>query len=120
MKNVILIAIGLAVGTVAALAQTGNGATSGAHYNLNILGKRDCTPADLNPNSGHTIQVLLSGGQPAADIDGTLALTLDRKNKIFLKPGDGFKVLDGRACDGALFMLPTNFCYLIYARALGT
>src|SRR6267143_5730287 len=120
MKNAVLIAFGLAVGTAAALAQTGNGAPSGGHYNLNILGKRDCTPADLTGNNGHTIQVFLNGGQKAADINGTLALTLDRSNKIFLQPGDDFQVLDGNACDGALFMLPTNSCYQVYARALGT
>ena len=121
MKNAVIIALGLAVGTVATQAQlTGNGAPSGSHYNLNILGKRDCTPADLNTNNGHTIQVLLNGGQNVDDINGTLALTLDKQNKIFLQPGDDFQVLDGNACDGALFMLPTNSCYLIYARALGT
>src|SRR5215813_3798615 len=121
MKNAVIIALGLAVGTVATQAQlTGNGAPSGSHYNLNILGKRDCTPADLNGNNGHTIQVFLSGGQKAADINGTLALTLDKANKIFLQPGNDFQVLDGNACDGALFMLPTNICYNIYARALGT
>src|SRR5438093_3805467 len=120
IKNAVLIALGLAVGTAAALAQTGNGAPSGGHYNLNILGKRDCTPADLNGNNGHTIQVFLNGGQSAADINGTLALTLDKRNKIFLQPGDSFQVIDGNACDGAIFQLPTNFCYQVYARALGT
>src|SRR2546422_4253919 len=120
MKNALLIVLGLAVGTAAALAQTGNGAPNGGHYNLNILGKRDCTPADLNANNGHTIQGFLNGGQKAADINGTLALTLDRSNKIFLQPGNDFQVLDGNACDGALFMLPTNSCYQVYARALGT
>jgi hypothetical protein len=123
MKHAAIIALGLAVGTAATLAQTGstgNGSQPGSHYNLNILGKRDCTPADLNPNSGHTIQVFLSGGQNAADINGTLALTLDRQNKIFLQPGNVFQVINGNACDGALFMLPTNSCYNIYARALGT
>ena len=120
MKNALLIVLGLAVGTAAALAQTGNGAPNGGHYNLNILGKRDCTPADLNANNGHTIQVFLNGGQKAADINGTLALTLDRSNKIFLQPGNDFQVLDGNACDGALFELPTNSCYQVYARALGT
>ena len=71
MKNAVLIALGLAVGTAA--AQAGNGAPSGSHYNLNILGKRDCTPADLTGSDRHTIQVLLNGGQSAADINGTLA-----------------------------------------------
>jgi len=111
-------ALALAVGTSAALA--GNGAPSGSHYNLNILGKRDCTPADLTGSDRHTIQVLLNGGQSAADINGTLALTLDKQNKIFLQGGDDFQVLDGNACDGALFQLPTNACYQAYARALGT
>ena len=58
MKKPVLIALALAVGTAATLAQTGNGAPSGAHYNLNILGKRDCTPADLTGSNRHTIQVL--------------------------------------------------------------
>jgi hypothetical protein len=120
MKNAVLIAFGLAVGTAAALAQTGNGAPSGGHYNLNILGKRDCTPADLTGSNRHTIQVLLNGGQSAADINGTLALGLDKQNKIFLQGGNDFQVLDGNACDGALFQLPTNACYQAYARALGT
>src|SRR5438876_8014950 len=120
MKNAILIVLGLAVGTAAALAQTGNGAPNGGHYNLNILGKRDCTPADLTGSDRHTIQVLLNGGQSVADINGTLAVTLDKKNKIFLQPGDSFQVIDGNACDGAIFQLPTNICYQVYARALGT
>jgi hypothetical protein len=119
-KTAVIIALGLAVGTAAALAQTGNGAPSGGHYNLNILGKRDCTPADLTGSERHTIQVLLNGGQKAADINGTLALTLDKQNKIFLQPGDDFQVLDGNACDGALFQLPVGVCYEVYARALGT
>jgi len=112
--------LGLAVGTAAALAGTGNGAPSGGHYNLNILGKRDCTPADLTGSDRHTIQVLLNGGQSAADINGTLALSLDKQNKIFLQGGDSFQVIDGNGCDGAIFQLPTNACYTAYARALGT
>src|SRR5215470_4081490 len=118
MKHTLIIAFGLAVGTAATLAQTGNNAQSGSHYNLNILGKRDCTPADLNGNNGHTIQVFLNGGQSAQDLNGTNVLFLDKKNKIFLQGGDDFQVLDGNACDGALFMLPTNICYNIYARGL--
>src|SRR5262249_39558343 len=71
-------------------------------------------------NNGHTIQVLLNGGQNATNLNGSSASVLDKKNKIFLQPGNDFQVLDGNACDGALFMLPTNICYLVYARALGT
>ncbi len=120
MKYTVLLALAVAVGATTAMAQTGNEAPNGAHYNLNILGKRDCAPADLTGSNRHTIQVLLNGGQSAADIDGTLALTLDKKNKILLVPGDDFQVLDGNACDGAKFMLPTNITYAVYARALGT
>src|SRR5207247_8992945 len=98
MKNIVLIALGLAVGTAAALAD--NGALNSSHYNLNILGKRDCTPADLTGSDRHTIQVLLNGGKSAADINGTLFLDLDKSNKIFLQPGNDFQVLDGNACDG--------------------
>jgi len=123
-KTVVSMMIGAVLAPVAVLAQadqTGNGSQPGSHYTLNILGKTDCTPADTNPNQGHTIQVLLVGGQKASDINGTTnnLLTIDRRNKIFLQPGDDFQVLDGNGCDGALFMLPTNICYKVYARGLG-
>ena len=104
-------------------AQAGNGAPSGAHYNLNILGKTNCSPEPLTGSNRHTIQVLLNGGQRAQDIDGTLALNIDRRNKIYLEQTyDGsFQVSDGNACDadGALFRLPAPGAYDIYARALG-
>ncbi|MBP8080914.1 MAG: hypothetical protein KAY12_02050 [Arenimonas sp.] len=104
-------------------AQAGNGAPSGAHYNLNILGKTTCSGDDLKGTGRHNIQVLLNGGQRAQDIDGTLALNVDRKNKIYLEQTfDGsFGVPDGNACDadGALFRLPAPGGYEIYARALG-
>lgn len=87
MKHAVLIALGLAVGTAAAMAQTGNGAPSGGHYNLNILGKKDCTPADLTGSNRHTIQVLLNGGDSAGAINGTSPVTLNKQNKIFLQGG---------------------------------
>src|SRR5688572_4543797 len=104
-------------------AFAGNGAPSGSHYNLNILGKTNCSPDDLTGSNRHTIQVLLNGGQRAEDIDGTLALNIDKRNKIYLAQStDGtFAVLDGNACDGngAEFQLPAPGTYEIYARALG-
>jgi hypothetical protein len=104
-------------------AFAGNGAPSGAHYNLNILGKTNCSKDDLTGSNRHTIQVLLDGGQSAQDIDGTLALNVDKRNKIYLVQSfDGtFNVLDGNACDsdGASFSLPAPGGYEIYARALG-
>lgn len=100
-------------------AFAGNGAPSGAHYNLNLLGKYDCSPNDLTGSNRHTIQVLLDysdqdGGYWTTRADGTpiwnplYATELDRRNKIFLQQGDDFQVLDGNACDGALFQLPAN------------
>lgn len=115
--SVLVCALGLAL-----TAQAGNGAPSGSHYNLNILGKTTCAGDDLTGSNRHTIQVLLWGGDSADDIDGTLALNIDRRNKIYLAQStDGsFAVLDGNACDdGAIFQLPAPGAYEIYARALG-
>lgn len=100
----------------------GNGAPSGGHYNLNILGKAHCAGDDLTGSNRHTIQVLLNGGDAAGTLDGQLATTLDKRNKIFLQQSfDGtFEVMDGNACDGngARFKLPEPGAYEIYARAL--
>lgn len=128
--------MGLGLGTAFA---AGNGAISGPHYNLNILGKTQCSGDDLVGGNAHRIQVLLTGGDVATDLNGKPAAGISRVNKIYLQEGDDFKVLDGNACDknGALFQLPANpyTCpeddpnclntdptfqgYLIFARALG-
>lgn len=124
MRTARYIALSLLVSALglALTAQAGNGAPSGAHYNLNITGHTTCAGDDLTGSNRHTIQVLLWGGDSADDIDGTLALNIDRKNKIYLAQSyDGsFAVLDGNACDdGAIFQLPAPGEYEIYARALG-
>src|SRR5262245_34815583 len=74
---------------ISTTAITGNGAPSGPHYNLNIIG----VPADKNPDfsggNGHRIFVDLVG-----------------RTKILLKPGS-FDVLDANGTDGeASFQLP--------------
>ena len=101
----------------------GNGALNGPHYNLNIIGHTQCSKDDLKDTGRHNIQVLLNGGQKAEDIDGTLALNIDKRNKIYLVQSfDGsFSVPDGNACDGdgAQFKLPAPGNYEIFARALG-
>ena len=86
----------------------GNGGLSGAHYNLNILGKENCAGDDLTGSNRHTIQVLLNF-RDATPTNPTVTPELDKRNKIFLEEGD-FRVLDGNACDGdgALFQLPAN------------
>src|SRR5512139_1059160 len=103
--------IALAVVIVFALAVpafAGNGAPSGAHYNLNILGKNNCPGDDLKGTGRHTIFVLLNYSD-ATPKSWTDTATLDRRNKIFLAPGE-FQVPDGNACDGdgAQFRLPAN------------
>lgn len=118
----------LFLGTIVAQAGTGNGTPGGAHYNLNILGKTDCTPADLTGSERHTIQVYLVGGDKASELNGTLASALSKKNKIFLVPSEDtvyadsdFHVIDGNACDGAIFALPRAVAttWTVWARAGG-
>ena len=105
----------------------GSGAPSGAHYNLNLLGKTNCPGDDLKDTNRHTIMVLLNFSD--ADADNILGddpgniVTLDKRNKIFLAPGDDFQVTDGNACDGdgAGFTLPANVAtaWEVYIRELG-
>src|SRR5437764_8235304 len=88
---------------------TGNGAPSGPHYDLNIIGVPKGKTADMTGDNGHRIFVPLDGS-----------------TKILLSPGD-FQVLDANGTDGsAAFQLPvadsTNSgttTYSVYARALG-
>jgi len=121
-----MIAFGLSVGTAAALAQTGNGAPSGPHYNLNILGKEQCPTDPMTNSNGHVIFVLLNGGDVATNLTGKLASNISKVNKIYLQQSPDnttFAVLDGNACDGngALFELPNPSAgYTIWARALAT
>lgn len=88
----------------------GNGAPSGSHYNLNVIGVPKDKTADMTGSSGHRIFVPLVG-----------------KTKIELREGD-FQVLDGNGTDGvAQFQLPASDPdgdgvteYSVWARALGT
>lgn len=91
--------------------ETGNGAPSGAHYNLNIIGVPKNKSADMTGDNGHRIFVPLVGNP-----------------KIMLTEGSDFAVLDANGTDGeASFQLPnpdpTNSgttVYSVFARALGT
>jgi hypothetical protein len=93
-----LLAIVLAIAMVASIAgaafaqqdQTGNGAPSGYHYTLNIIGVDNPKTQPMDDSSGHVIFVSLSG-----------------HNKIELCNGTDFAVLDANAFDDpAVFMLP--------------
>jgi len=92
------------------LPYKGNGAPSGAHYDLNIIGVANAKSANFSGGDGHRIFVPLSG-----------------TTKINLSEGD-FQVVDANATDGAgAFQLPNPdpdadgvTAYSVYARALGT
>jgi hypothetical protein len=115
--------LALALFALPLTAVAGNGAPSGAHYNLNIIGHTQCSKDDLKDTNRHNIQVLLNGGDSASSLNGSPASNIDKRNKIYLAQStDGtFAVLDGNACDGdgAEFQLPAPGSYQIYARALG-
>ena len=96
---------------VPAYAGNGNGAPSGPHYNLNIIGVPQGKTATMDGNSGHRIFVNLEG-----------------KSKIMLNEGDEFRVLDANGTDrnGAKFQLPSADPdndgvteYSVWVRALG-
>jgi hypothetical protein len=97
-------------GDTGATATTGNGAPSGSHYNLNIIGVSNPKSANLTGGDGHRIFVPLAGS-----------------TKILLNEGD-FAVLDANGTDGsASFQLPNPDPendgiteYSVFARALGT
>ena len=88
-----------------------NGAPSGKHYNLNVIGVPKSKTAPMDDNKGHRIFV-----------------SDDGKSKIMLGEGDEFAVLDANGTDGngATFQLPNPDpdCdgvteYSVYVRALG-
>jgi len=91
--------------------QTGNGAPSGGHYTLNIIGVPRNKTADMTGDNGHRIFVPLFGNP-----------------RIMLSEGADFGVLDANGTDGtAAFQLPNPdpdgdgvTVYSVFARALGT
>jgi hypothetical protein len=130
-----MLVLGLVVVSVVA---AGNGAPSGAHYTLNIIGvpKDKTASMDSDHGIGSRIFVQLNGGEDAVGLDGKNFSGIDRVNKIFLQPGDSFAVLDANATDsdGALFQMPADiascpvgatspsqctFTWEIFARELG-
>jgi hypothetical protein len=93
----------------AVVAGRGNGAPSGAHYNLNLIGVPKSKSADMTRDNGHRIFVTFGG-----------------RTKIMLTAGE-FAVLDANGTDGrAAFQLPSPdpdndgvTSYSVFARALG-
>jgi len=90
----------------------GNGAPSGPHYNLNIIGVPKDKSADMTGDNGHRIFVDLGKK------DGAAVTTRILLSQSF----DGsFEVLDANGTDGeASFKLPAPGTYTVWARARGT
>jgi len=110
VKTRLCLAAALAVMAPARLSsQTGNGAPSGPHFNLNIIG----VPHDKSANMGGSGNVIFVG--LGTKTDGVTT-------KILLsQSADGsFEVLDKNGTDGeASFALPVPGTYTVWARALG-
>ncbi|TMC72304.1 MAG: hypothetical protein E6J15_11125 [Chloroflexi bacterium] len=113
----------------ASVTTTGNGAPSGSHYNLNIIGVPKDKTADMNNNDGHRIfvQLINTTGSTVGDIIGKNFTDISKVNTILLAPapaGESFRVLDANATDrtGAVFQLPfdVSATWTVWARALGT
>ena len=100
--------------TAAAAAQkaaTGNGAPSGSHVNLNIIGVSHDKSPNMNKGSGDVIFVGLGTSSDAVTTKILLSQTADSE----------FAVLDKNGTDGeASFALPLPGSYTVWARALGT
>ncbi|MDP3954814.1 MAG: hypothetical protein Q8Q15_00435 [bacterium] len=106
--------LSVALPVIAGNSETGNGAPSGAHYNLNIIGVPKDKNADFSGGNGHRIFV---------DLGKTGQVASTRINLI-----EGpFDVIDANGTDGtAAFQLPNpdldgdgTTAYSVYVRALG-
>ena len=103
---------------VVAAGLGGNGAPSGTHYNLNIIGVKDKTAA-MDDTSGHSLFVKLWGSS---------TINLCESGTVGECAAPGFYVIDrnGTDQDGAKFALPnpdpTNSgttSYSVFVRGLG-
>ncbi len=119
MKNLVLLLLVLVL-AVPVFAGNGNGAPSGPHYNLNLIGVQKDKTADMTGNNGARIFVPLS--QPAKIM---LCNSSDPEGDCY---GMDFAVLDANGTKGdASFALPEpdpdntgTSAYSVFARALGT
>ena len=111
MSTRLCLAAALAVAAPALLCgQTGNGAPSGSHFNLNIIG----VAHDKSPNMNGGGNVIFVGLGTKSDAVTTKILLSQAATGVF-------EVLDKNGTDGeASFALPVPGSYTVWARALGT
>jgi len=85
---------------------TGNGALSGAHYNLNIIGMGKGKKADMTGSNGHVIFVGLGSSKKDAEVTVTTRILLFDSAESQDSDAD-YRVLDANGTDGeASFELP--------------
>lgn len=90
----LLAVVALSITTLPILAD--NGAPSGPHYNLNIIGVTNAKKADMTDSQRHTIFVPLKSSKTGINsTDGTAIVD----SKIWLTPGADFTVCDGNGFD---------------------
>ena len=84
------------LGSLPAAAQTGNGAPSGDHYNLNIIGSKGSKAPKMTGSNRHTIFVELNSRVVRTDrsIEETLevALRMLRMRRVLHEEPGGFTV----------------------------
>ena len=126
--------LGAAALSIPGLAQTGNGAPKGAHFELNIIGVSNPKTQPLTNSDRHTIFVGLGTKN-----DGVITNIYLTQGPFAVCDGNGFdpatdcngNPIFGANSPGAVFQLPcdmaTDTCpggysqaYTIWARALGT
>src|SRR5713226_7216905 len=95
-----ILVLALFAGGPAVYAGVGNGAPSGPHYNLNIIGAKSTNCPATDSNGGNVIFVALTG-----------------RSNIYLQNGSTFAVLDNNACSdkSTSFQLPAPGNYTIWA-----
>jgi len=131
MRTIVKLA-GLAALIAGPAWATGNGAPSGPHYNLNIIGVENAKNPPMSGSDRHTIFMPLhsttkngqvstcAANNPGGTLSGSCTAIVD--NPIWLIPGADFQVCDGNGFDaahdcngaplgskiGAVFSLPCN------------
>jgi hypothetical protein len=105
-------ATGLYAAANASTTTTGNGASSGAHYDLNIIGVPHNKTASMTGANGHVIFVDL----------GTSNKTATSKILLSQSTDGTFQVLDANATGGSSgsFELPAPGNYAVWGRPVGT
>jgi len=130
----VLVGAALTLGSAASMAQTGNGAPGGAHFELGIIGVSNPKTQPLTGSNRHTIFVGLGADKKGSNVITNIYLT---QGPFAVCDGNGFLAAtdcNGNpvpgATTGAVFQLPCNLltdtcsggtsqAYTIWARALG-